>query len=299
MVTKLEELLNLAKAKAKKTISVAAANDKEVLVAVTEAVTLGIVNAILVGDEVKIKEICVDEKLSLENITIIHEEDVVKAATKAVEQVALGNADFLMKGMLNTSDLLKAVLNKEKGIRGQGMLSHVMLYDVSTYHKLISLTDGGMVMYPELKDKIGIINNAVMVAHKLGIENPKIAPICAVEVVNPSMQATIDAAMLSQMNKRGQIKGCIIDGPLALDIAISQQAARHKGIVSEVAGDSDILLVPSIESGNFLGKALTYFAGAENAGVIVGAKCPVVLVSRADSARSKLYSIALGSIISE
>jgi len=299
MVTKLEELLNLAKAKAKKTISVAAAHDKEVLVAVTEAVTLGIVNAILVGDEVKIKEICVDEKLSLENITIIHEEDVVKAATKAVEQVALGNADFLMKGMLNTSDLLKAVLNKEKGIRGQGMLSHVMLYDVSTYHKLISLTDGGMVMYPELKDKIGIINNAVMVAHKLGIENPKVAPICAVEVVNPSMQATIDAAMLSQMNKRGQIKGCIIDGPLALDIAISQQAARHKGIVSEVAGDSDILLVPSIESGNFLGKALTYFAGAENAGVIVGAKCPVVLVSRADSARSKLYSIALGSIISE
>jgi phosphate butyryltransferase len=299
MVKKLEELLSLAKTKAKKTISVAAAHDKEVLVAVTEAVALGIVNAILVGDESKIKEICKNENLSLENITIIHEKDVVKAAAIAVEQVVLGNADFLMKGMLNTSDLLKAVLNKEKGLRGPGMLSHVMLYDVSTYHKLISLTDGGMVTYPELNDKIGIINNAVKVAHKLGIENPKVAPICAVEVVNPAMQATMDAAILSQMNKRGQIKGCTIDGPLALDIAISEQAARHKGIISDVAGDSDILLVPNIESGNFLGKALTYFAGAENAGVIVGAKCPVVLVSRADSARSKLYSIALGSVISD
>jgi phosphate butyryltransferase len=299
MVKKLEELLNLALTKAKKTISVAAAHDKEVLIAVTEAVTLGIVDAILVGDELKIKEICKNEKLSLENITIIDENDVIKAAAKAVEQVVLGNAHFLMKGMLNTSDLLKAVLNKEKGLRGSGMLSHVMLYDVSTYHKLISLTDGGMVTYPELNDKIGIINNAVKVAHKLGIENPKVAPICAVEVVNPSMQATIDAAALSQMNKRGQIKGCIIDGPLALDNAISKEAAKHKGIISDVAGDSDILLAPNIESGNFLGKALTYFAGAENAGVIVGAKCPVVLVSRADSAKSKLYSIALGSIISD
>ena len=299
MIKKLEELLNLALTKDKKIIAVAAAHDKEVLLAVTEAVALGIVNAILVGNEIKIKEICKNEKLDLENITIINEIDVVKAAAKAVEQVVLGNADFLMKGMLNTSDLLKAVLNKEKGLRGKEMLSHVMLYEVSTYHKLISLTDGGMVMYPELNDKIGIINNAVKVAHKLGIKNPKVAPICAVEVVNSSMQATIDAALLSQMNKRGQIKGCIIDGPLALDIAISSEAAKHKGIISDVAGDSDILLVPSIESGNFLGKALTYFAGAENAGVIVGAKCPVVLVSRADSARSKLYSIALGSVISE
>lgn len=299
MVVKLEELLNIAKTMDKKTIAVAAAHDKEVLIAVTEAVTLGIVNAILVGNEVKIKEICKNMRLNLQNITIINESDVVKAAAKAVEQVFLGNADFLMKGMLNTSDLLKAVLNKEKGLRGQGMLSHVMLYEVPTYHKLISLTDGGMVMYPELNDKIGIINNAVKVAHKLGIVNPKVAPICAVEVVNPSMQATVDAALLSQMNKRGQITGCIIDGPLALDIAISSEAANHKGIISDVAGDCDILLVPSIESGNFLGKALTYFAGAENAGVIVGAKCPVVLVSRADSARSKLYSIALGSVISE
>ena len=299
MIKKLEELLVLAKEKEKKTISVAAAHDKEVLTAVTEAVALGIVDAVLVGDEEKIKSICEADSLSLENIRIIDEKDVVKAAAKSVEEVAAGRAHFLMKGMLNTADLLKAVLNKEMGLRGEGLLSHVMLYDVPTYHKLIFLTDGGMVTYPELKDKIGIINNAVKVAHKLNIEKPKVAPICAVEVVNPAMQATIDASLLSQMNRRGQIKGCIIDGPLALDNAVSEEAAKHKGIVSEVAGDSDILLVPNIESGNFLGKSLTYFANAENAGVIVGAKCPVVLVSRADSAKSKLYSIALGSVISE
>lgn len=299
MIRKLEELLNLAKEKEKKTISVAAAHDKEVLTAVTEAVALGIVDAVLVGDEEKIKSICSAEGLSLENIRIIDEKDVVKAAAKSVEEVAFGRAHFIMKGMLNTSDLLKAVLNKEMGLRGDGLLSHVMLYDVPTYHKLIFLTDGGMVTYPELKDKIGIINNAVKVAHKLNIEQPKVAPICAVEVVNPAMQATIDASLLTQMNKRGQIKGCIIDGPLALDNAVSEEAAKHKGIVSDVAGDSDILLVPSIEAGNFLGKSLTYFAKGENAGVIVGAKCPVVLVSRADSAKSKLYSIALGSVISE
>jgi phosphotransacetylase len=204
-----------------------------------------------------------------------------------------------MKGMLNTADLLKAVLNKEIGLKKEELLSHVMVYDVPTYHKLILLTDGGMVTYPELKDKVLIINNAVKVAKALNIANPKVAPICAVETVNSSMQATIDASLLSQMNKRGQIKGCIIDGPLALDNAISKEAAEHKGIVSEVAGDADILLVPNIESGNFLGKSLTYFAKAENAGIIMGAKCPVVLVSRADSAKSKLYSIALGALLGE
>jgi len=153
------------------------------------------------------------------------------------------------------------------------------------------------VPYPVLQYKIGIINNAVKIAHALDIECPNVGVICAVEVVNPSMQATLDAASLASMNKRGQIKGCIIDGPLALDNAISKEAAAHKGIISDVAGEADILLVPSIEAGNFLGKSLTYFAKAESAGVIVGAKCPVVLVSRADSAKSKLYSIALGATL--
>lgn len=299
MIKRLEELLSLSKERDKKTLSVAAAHDKEVLEAVTEAVRLGIVDAILVGDEDKIKRIAEEENYMLTNIQIIDEKDVKKAATKAVELVVNGRAHFIMKGMMNTSDILKAVLNKEAGLKKEELLSHVMVYDVPTYHKLIMLTDGGMVPYPELKDKIAIINNAVKIAHALEINNPKVAPICAVETVNPSMQATIDASALTQMNRRGQIKGCIIDGPLALDNAISMEAAKHKGIISEVAGDADVLLVPSIESGNFLGKSLTYFAKAESAGVILGAKCPVVLVSRADSSKSKLYSIALGAVIGE
>lgn len=299
MVKRLGELFELAKAKEKKTISVAVAQDKDVLEAVTEAVRMGIVHAILVGDEEKIRSIAKKEKYNLEEIEIINEMDIKKAAAKAVQLITDGNAQFIMKGMLGTADLLKAVLNKEANLKKEELLSHVMVYEASSYHKIIMLTDGGMVPYPELKEKIQIIKNAVKLCNSIGIENPKIAPICAVEIVNPSMQATIDAAVLSQMNKRGQIKGCIIEGPLGLDNAISKEAAAHKGIISDVAGDADILLVPNIESGNFLGKALTYFAKAENAGIILGAKCPVVLVSRADSSRSKLYSIALGSLLTE
>lgn len=298
MVKKLDKLISLAKEKDKKVLAVAVAQDKEVLTAVTEAVKFGIVDVILVGDEDKIKKIAEEEKLYMEGVKIVEEKDILKAATKAVGLVSSGQAHFIMKGMLGTADLLRAVLNKEAGLRGKGLLSHVMVYDVPAYHKLIFLTDGGMVPYPTVEEKVGIINNVVEVAHRLQIDIPKIAPICAVEVVNPSMQATLDAAILSQMNKRGQIKGCIIDGPLGLDNAISKIAAEHKGIKSEVAGDADVLLVPNIESGNFLGKSMTYFGGAESAGVIMGAKCPVVLVSRADSAKSKLYSIALGSVIS-
>lgn len=297
MIRKLEELISLAKERQKKTIAIAAAQDKVVLEAVVQAVKDNIVDAILVGDKKKILSLGEELNLDLSNMRIEDECDINKAAAKAVELVSRGEAQFLMKGILGTADLLKAVLNKEAGLKTNNLLSHVMIYEVPTYHKLLFLTDGGMVPYPELKDKIGIINNAVKVAHSLQIEKPMVAPICAVEVVNPSMQATLDAAALATMNKRGQIKGCIIDGPLALDNAISKEAAHHKGIVSEVAGETDILLVPNIEAGNFLGKSLTYFAQAESAGVIVGAKCPVVLVSRADSAKSKLYSIALGAVL--
>ena len=295
MVKSLEQLLEKAMNEEKKTISVAVAQDKVVLEAVLEAVHMNIVDAILVGDEEKIRNIAKENSLDLSKVKIVNVLDIDKAAAKAVELVSKGEADYLMKALLGTANLLRAVLNKEVGLRTSSLLSHVMVYDVKSYGKLLFLTDGGMVTYPELKDKIGIIENAVKVANSLDIDMPKVAPVCAVEVINPAMQATMDAAALSSMNKRGQIKGCIIDGPLGLDNAISKEAAEHKGIVSEVAGDADILLVPNIEAGNFLGKSLTYFAGAESAGIIVGAKCPVVLVSRADSAKSKLYSIALGS----
>lgn len=297
MITKLEEIIEKAKSGKKKTLAIAVAQDEVVLKAVYEAVNENIINAVLVGDEDKIISIARNLNIDLSKFKIINEKDIKKAAAKAVQLVVNKEADFIMKGMLGTADLLRAVLNKECGLKTSNLLSHVMVYETSNYHKLILLTDGGMVTYPELKDKIGIIKNAVNFAHALGIECPKVAPICAVEVVNTNMQATLDAAALTAMNQRGQLKGCIIDGPLGLDNAISKEAAKHKGIVSDVAGDSDILLVPNIEAGNFLGKSLTYFADAESAGVILGAKCPVVLVSRADSAQSKLYSIALGATL--
>lgn len=296
MVKSLNELLSLAKKREKKVLSVAVAQDKEVLLSVIEAVNLGMVKAILVGDEKEIRGIAKKENFNLDSIRIIDEKDKTKAAKIAVSLVSEGEADFIMKGMLGTADLLRAVLNKEAGLRYKKVLSHVMIYDVEAYHKLLFLTDGGMVPYPEITEKIAIVENAVELAHSLEIDEPKVAPICAVEVVNPSMQATIDAAALTQMNKRGQIKGCIIDGPLALDNAISKEAAEHKGIKSKVAGEADILLVPNIESGNFLGKSMTYLAKGENAGIILGAKCPIVLVSRADTYKSKLYSIALGAL---
>ncbi|GAA0124693.1 phosphate butyryltransferase [Clostridium sp. ATCC 25772] len=297
MITKLEEIIEKAKSGKKKTLAIAVAQDEVVLKAVYEAVSENIINAVLVGDEDKIISIAKNLNIDLSKFKIIDEKDIKKAAAKAVQLVVNKEADFIMKGMLGTADLLRAVLNKECGLKTNNLLSHVMVYETSNYHKLILLTDGGMVTYPELKDKVGIIKNAVNLAHVLGIDCPKVAPICAVEVVNSNMQATLDAAALTAMSQRGQLKGCIIDGPLGLDNAISKEAAKHKGIISDVAGDSDILLVPNIEAGNFLGKSLTYFAGAESAGVILGAKCPVVLVSRADSAQSKLYSIALGATL--
>lgn len=297
MIKSLENLIELAKNKNKKTLSVAVAQDKEVLKAVLSGISIGIINAILVGDKEKIEQICKEENWDLKGLEIVNVKNDKKAAEEAVKLVSTNKADFIMKGMLSTADLLKAVLNKEFGLRGKSLLSHVMLYETQNYHKLLFLTDGGMVPYPELKDKIGIIDNAVKVANAVGIDMPKVAPLCAVEVVNQSMTATIDASILSSMNKRGQIKDCVIDGPLALDNAISLEAAKHKGIVSEVAGDADILLVPNIEAGNLLGKSLTYFGNAESAGIVMGAKCPIVLVSRADTAKSKLYSIALGAIV--
>ncbi|WP_029453250.1 bifunctional enoyl-CoA hydratase/phosphate acetyltransferase [Clostridium algidicarnis] len=297
MVKELEQLIDMAKKRPVKTMSVAVADDNDILKAVSKAVNLGIINATLVGNKERIEAILKAENILIKGAKIINEKDSKIAAKIAVEEVSLGKADFIMKGMINTADLLKAVLDKKADLRGKGILSHVMVYETPTYHKLLFLTDGGMIPYPDVNDKVAIINNAVFVASSLGIQTPKVAAICAVETVNPSMQSTIDASILSQMNKRGQIKNCLVDGPLGLDNSISKEAANHKGIKSEVAGDADILLVPNIESGNFLGKSLTYFGKAKSAGIIVGAKCPIVLVSRADSAMSKLYSIALGALM--
>lgn len=297
MIKNFKELIEAAAKQKKMKLSVAVAEDNEVLIAVDEARKLGIIDGLLVGDKELISKLAEENEIDLKCYELIHSKNPIESAKIAVEAVKTGNADFLMKGFIGTGDLLKAVLDKEKGLRGEGLLSHVMAYTVPTYHKILLLTDGGMVTYPDLKQKVQLVNNAVKVAKALNIAPINVVPLCAVEVINQDMQATLDAAALSKMSERGQIKDCIIDGPLAFDGAISKEAATHKGIISPVAGNADILLVPNIEAGNLLGKAITYFGNGKSAGVVMGAKCPIVLVSRADTHESKLNSIALGSII--
>lgn len=293
---KLDHLIEQATRLKDSTVAVAAAEDKEVMEAVSMAVEHGIANFLLFGDSQKIKEIMKAVSPQLLNhkaITILHADNAKEASESAVKAVRNNEASALMKGNVATAVILKAVLNKEFGLRTGNALSHVAVFEIPGYERLTVLTDAGMNIAPDLEQKVQIINNAVGVAHGIGIENPKVAPLAAVEVVNPAMQATIDAAVLTQMNRRGQIKGCVVDGPLALDNAVSLEAAEHKGIHSEAAGKADILLVPNIETGNSLYKSLIYFAGAKVGAVIAGAKAPVVLTSRADSAESKLYSLAL------
>ncbi|KGM46243.1 phosphate butyryltransferase [Neobacillus niacini] len=293
----LETLINKATQLDDITVAVAVAEDEEVIGAVIEALNRNLANFILFGDNEKINMILngnhKDQQKTNKSLTIVHAESNTMAAELAVKAVSTKEATVLMKGNIPTSDLLKAVLNKEYGLRTGNVLSHVAVFEVPEYNRFIIVTDAGMNISPNLEQKAQIIRNAAAIARAIGIEYPKVAPIAAVEVVNPAMQATIDAASLTIMNKRGQITGCIIDGPLALDNAVSALAAEHKGIHSEVAGRADILLVPAIEVGNVLYKSFIYFAKAKVGAVIAGAKAPIVLTSRADSAESKLYSLAL------
>lgn len=276
----------------RRVIAVAAAEDEPVLQAVTKAKELGLCDAVLVGDEEKILSLL--KELSLEStFKIIEEKNPAKAAKIAANLVREGECDILMKGLVDTKSLLRAVLDKETGLATGNLISHIAAFEVPGYDRMLFVTDAAMNTYPGLKEKVGILTNAVSFVKSLGVDTPKAAAICAVEVVNEAMQATVDAAMLSKMNDRGQIKGCIVDGPLALDNALSVEAAEHKGIKSPVAGHADILLMPNIESGNVLYKALTYTTESKSGGVLLGAKAPVVVTSRADSFESKVNSIAM------
>jgi phosphate butyryltransferase len=293
---KLDSLISMASQNGRKTIAVAAAEDTEVLEAVAEAVKRNLADFLLYGDEEEIKRIIAvqhPELASHKGIEIISAPNNNMAAEMAVKAVTSNEAQVVMKGNIPTAAILKAVLNKEYGLRTGTVLSHVAVFEVPGYDRYTIVTDAAMNIAPDLEQKAQIIKNAVRVAHSIGIVMPKVAPLAAVEVVNPAMQATLDAAALTVMNQRGQIPGCIVDGPLALDNAVSQLAAEHKGIKSGVAGKADILLVPAIEVGNVLYKSLVYFANAKVGAVISGAKAPIVLTSRADTAESKLYSLAL------
>ncbi len=290
----LEKLIEEATQLPKKIVAVAAAEDHEVIEAVKMALDKQIASFRLFGDEDKTMSLLQTLGLNVsERLKVIPCGDLDEAAARAVQAVSNGEADVLMKGMVSTARILKAVLNKEYGLRTGKVLSHVAAFEVTGYDRLIFVTDAAMNITPDLQQKAEIVQNAVGVAVRIGVENPKVAPITAVEVVNPSMEATLDAAALTQMNNRGQIKNCVVDGPLALDNAVSMEAAEHKGIGGQVAGQADILLVPNIETGNALYKSLIYFARAKVGAVIAGAKAPIVLTSRADTAESKLYSIAL------
>jgi phosphate butyryltransferase len=291
----LNDIVDLAKGKEKRRLAVAAAADRPVLEAVKNAYEAGIIVPILVGNKNEIVKISNDIKFDLKNIDIYEEDDPAKASVLAVSLIKENKADILMKGLVSTAPLLKAVLDKDNGLRKGATLSHFALIESPYYHKLLGVTDAAMNIAPEFAEKVDIVNNAVEVFHRLGNKKPKVAIIGPLEIVNPKIESTSHAAMLTVMNNRGQIKGCVIDGPFAIDNAVSKEAAEHKGIHSEVAGDADILVTPELNSGNILYKTLMFLGGCTSAAVIMGAKVPIVLTSRADTDKSKMMSIALAA----
>jgi len=297
MIRAFDEIIKAAKENGPKTIAVAVAQDIEVLNAVNGAKDLGIADAVLVGDKEEISKAAASCGVDLGKFELIDIKEKDEACRKAVELVSSGKAHIVMKGLVDTSVILKAVLDEKIGLRTGNVLSHVAVFDAPGYDRLFYVTDAAMNIAPNLEQKKQIIENAVQVANALGNDNPKVAVLAAVEKVNPKMQATLDAAELVRMNEAGELKGCTIGGPFALDNAVSVEASKHKGITHPVAGYADILMVPVIEAGNMLYKSMVFFARAKNAGIIVGAKAPVVLTSRADSDEAKLNSIAIGVLM--
>lgn len=296
MIYKLSELTEKAKNKPKRKIAVAAAEDEPVLKAIKAAMQEGIAIPLLIGDRAEIERIARAIDFDLSGVQIIHnDKGATESARIAVSMVKSGQADILMKGFVSTGTLLKAVLDKENGLRKGKILSHVAFFESPHYHKLLCVTDVAMNIDPDFDTKVHILNNAVEACHKIGIATPKVAVVAAVEVVNPKMEATVHAAMMKTMSDRKQFTGCIVDGPLALDNAVNKEAANHKGIVSTVAGDCDVILVPNLEAGNMFYKALNFLGGATVAAVIMGASVPIVLTSRSDTQSSKMLSIALAA----
>ena len=297
MIRTMQELLEEAKKGEPGRLAVAAAQDSYVLDAVMQAKDLGIAEPILVGDKAAIEEVLAELGRADADVRIVDEPDKAEACQAAARLVRDGEADFIMKGLVDTSVIMRAILNKENELRTGATISDVLALEIDGYDRLFIVTDPAMSIAPTLEQKVDLINNAVMVSHALGNECPKVAALAAVEKVNEKMPCTVEAAKLAEMNRAGEIEGCIVDGPLQFDNVVSEEAAKHKGIESPVAGAADVLLVPDIEAGNMLVKAAEFFGHAKKAGVIVGAKAPVALTSRASSAESKLYTIAIARLI--
>ena len=283
-----------------KTVAVSVAQDDAVLEAVREAKEKGIANAILVGDEAKIREIAASIDMDLTGYEIIDEPDMIAASLKAVKLAHDGKADMYMKGLIDSKNFLKSVLDKEVGLRTGGPLSHVAVFDIPGVEQLLFLTDVAFMTYPTLEDKVSIINNTVPVCNACGIDMPKVAPLAAVEVINPKMPVTLEAAELTKMNEEGKITGCIVDGPLSLDLAIDPKAAKHKGATDrKIQGDADVLLFPDIHAGNLVYKVMVRVEGAKNGCILTGTKVPCILTSRSDTFETKVNSIALAAVVAE
>ena len=283
-----------------KKVSVAVAQDSAVLEAVRAAKDRNIADALLVGDKDTIEAVAKEDKVDISDFEIVDIKDDIEASLAAVKLVRDGVADMYMKGIINTKDFLKSVLNKEVGLRTGNALSHVCVFDIKGIDHLLFLTDVAFIPYPSLEDKVNIINNTLPVVKACGIDNPKVAPLAAVEVVNPKMPVTVEAAELTQMNKDGKITGCIVDGPLSLDLAIDADAAKHKAATDRaIQGDADILLFPDIHAGNLVYKALVHTADAVNGNILTGTKAPVILTSRSDTFEVKVNSLVLGAVVAE
>ncbi|MCX7697545.1 MAG: bifunctional enoyl-CoA hydratase/phosphate acetyltransferase [Bacteroidales bacterium] len=297
-IAKLDQIIDKAKEKGLKRLVVAYANDEHSIEAVYDAAQIGLVKPILIGDRQIITQICEKLNFDLKVFDIVDEKDEMKCGYLAVEMINKGEADVLMKGLLSTDKYMRVILDKDKGLLPpKAILSHVTVLEIPTYHKLLIVGDVAIIPAPDLQQKIVITGYLIDVAHKLGIENPKVALIAATEQMSIGMQACVDAAIISKMGDRKQIKGAQIDGPLALDVAIDKESVQIKKLDSPVAGDADVLVFPNIEAGNVFFKTCTKFIHAELAAVVIGAKAPAVLTSRGDSARTKTYSIALASLL--
>ena len=295
MIKSFDELIEKVSSLPKRHLAVAAAHDLEVLEAVSQAVTFGLVSATLVGKKAEIEKIAKEHAINLADMQILDAEDNIQAARKAVELVSSGQAHMLMKGIVDTANLLRAVLDKEIGLRTGNLICHVAVMEVPGLDRLIFMTDGGMNIAPTLEQKADILQSALTVARKFGVKQPKVVPIAAFEQVNPNMQATVDGQALHDMALAGEFGDAIVSGPLAFDGALVPEAAKHKGIKDPVAGYADVILVPFIEVGNVMYKSLVYFGNTKVAGIVVGAKKPIVLTSRSDTPEAKFRSIAVAS----
>lgn len=300
MTKSFDDILTMVKSCSMKKVAVAVAQDENVLEAVKVAKERGIADSILVGDIDEIKVIADKIGMNLADFEVRDVKGITAAALEAVKLVHDGKADMYMKGLIDTKGFLKSVLDKDVGLRTGRPLSHVCVFDVEGIDHLLFLTDVAFIPYPTLEDKVNIINNTIEICEACGVPNPKIAPLAAVEVVNPKMPCTVEAAELTRMNEEGEITGCIIDGPLSMDLATEPEAAKHKGATGrKIVGDADVLLFPDIHSGNITYKAMVHYANVINGNMITGTKAPVILTSRSDSVEVKVNSLALGAVVAE